>query len=1278
MELAKIERPADSNYTDDQWSAIAARKCNILVSAAAGSGKTRVLVDRIIGRILARECEIDELLVMTFTEMAALEMRERIEKSLARALAEARDAEEIKWLDRQAVLLTGAAISTMHGFCQRVIRQHVELLSIDPQFRIAGEQEINILKHDVWEELLETIYQEQEQGILDFMEDYGSERGDDEVKGAVLALYNFSQSQPEPDKWLERQLGEAGRGETVWSGPWGELIWQDLASGCACARDSLAQLEVKLRRALEDQSIMDKGDLEACLAPYLAAAEHNLEQVESLLQPGKAWEPLRESFQNFKAVELRAKAYKPLKEKYPELRVLYDAYNKEFKGYVTALRDKYFGLGEAELQEKLSEGRETLTAYVELTRAFAAAFQAAKLERNVLDFNDLEHYALAVLKREPETEEEKSQVEAGAYLPSEAALGLRERFKEVMVDEYQDTNSVQEAILGLVTAPGRRFVVGDVKQSIYRFRLANPHLFQSQYEACLGEAGGSENQLITMRKNFRSRAEVLAPINFIFDQLMRREPMEIEYDALSKLYPGADYPEAEHTLAGPVELDIVLDTGAPSETADERADELEGFALEAQHIAERIKALIREAPRVRDGESYRPLAYRDIAVLLRSVRGQADTLLEVLRKNNIPAYADLRGGYFEAREVRLMLDLLRLIDNARQDIPLAAVLTSPLAGFKMPELARLRLLAAEDDLYGALLASQDLESGISSALRERTAAFLARLSRWRNFALSHSVPELIWQLYRETGYYDYVGGLPGGLLRQANLRMLVDRAADYEQTNYRGLFRFLHFFEDLQKRHTDLSVARTLGASENVVRIMSVHKSKGLEFPVVFVAALGKQFNREEAKSTFLFHQELGIGMKLAANGAAGRQRYKTLSWQMVLGRNEQEARAEELRILYVAMTRAREKLILVGTLKVTEDKMAARFGKWCRQVGSEEVQLSRMLINQGGGLLDWIATAVARHKAGRPLREMAELPEEDLDWALEIEPDASFQVHLLPAEDIKEQEAGENEDDAVLQAVRAGLPLPDSESREEVWAKLAWHYEDRGLGQVPAKLTVTEIKQMFTAADDFEEISAGKGLQARADWLQDSPGEWRRPRFMQEPAAKPGCLTAAERGTLLHTVMHHLDLNKADSIPEVHAQLENMEAKGLLQSGEKRYVDCGSIVAFSQSQMGQRLLKAKHVYRELPFSRLLTASNFYRDLPAEEQAAKVFVQGVIDLLFEDEQGRLVLLDYKTDKNTSAEQARERYQVQIELYSQAVEELLQQKVAERYLYLLQSGSLVQL
>ena len=1252
-------------FTQDQQKAIDARGKNILVAAAAGSGKTRVLVERIIRQLLNREFSIDEILVVTFTNAAAAEMRERIELALNERLDTETDAKMIGWLERQIVLLTGASIETFHAFCQKIIRQYIDAIDVDPEFRLASEQEMVLLKRDVLEDLLEKNYERPTTDFISFVDDYGDDHGDDKVLEYILKLYHFSQSKPFPQKWLLEQPAKFAVGENVVASPWVKIA----------AASAISQLN-SIKKAYEtdiNELVRTKklSDLTAW-RPYAAVVDDDFMQVEELINELNAckntcrkglFDSSCAAASKIKFLELRKKDYKELKETLPEVREKFDEQRGSFKKAVDSAINKYLSSTEEEIADSLVKQQKVISEYTRLVMEFMDRLKDAKRERNILDFNDLEHYALEILCRLDEN---------GEVTPTAVADAVRDEFKAIMVDEYQDTNSVQETILNQIARPTNRFIVGDVKQSIYRFRLTDAKLFQDKYNTFPENPSVDEpNQLITMRQNFRSRGTVLAPINYIFDQIMTLEAAEIDYDERSRLYEGADFPKAsQKNLESPVELGLIMsgefeiDKEVNTETnsgedSDNNAESLTGFNLEAQYIAERIDDLMTlEKPAVFDSGKYRQLEYRDIAILMRTVSGKANILLETLKQASIPAYAEVDGGYFEAGEVRIILALLAIIDNARQDIELAAVLASPLGGFSMTELAKIRVASADGDLYDGLLASFAADTILDSDLAERAANFLQEIADFRDYSVSHSVPELIWLIYRQTGYYDYVGSLKGGLLRQANLRMLADRAAEYENTNYRGLFRFLRYIEALKKRKTDLAVARTLGANENVVRIMSIHKSKGLEFPVVIVADLGKSFNLTDAKDTFLLHKELGIGGKLVSRSRAGQQIYKTLPWTIIADKIIAETKAEEMRILYVALTRAKEKLILTGT--VNKNRLLKKIAYWAKYVHRESIKLPTDFIMSASSYLDWVAPAIMSHADGEPLRFSMENKEYNKTFS-KLEPKAHFEIKLKESYDVEQQLVTDNTDDELLTAIKNLKKIPASSSKKKIENILSWHYDSQGLENVPTKLTVTELKERFNT-NEYSELE-------RAKSLLPEDKEWARPRFLEE-----NTIDAAARGTILHKVMQHIDFFGDTSLAAIKAQLAALTASGILKAGEADVVYLKGIQGFLKSPLGERLHKAKNIYRELPFSRTLKATDFYAEV--QDNSATVFTQGVIDLLFEDENSQLVLVDYKTDRKPSVAKAKARYSVQLKLYREAVEKILNRKVAESYIYLLQSGEIV--
>ncbi|WP_378955664.1 helicase-exonuclease AddAB subunit AddA [Pelosinus sp. sgz500959] len=1225
-------------WSKQQMAAIETRDKNLLVAAAAGSGKTSVLVERIICRILDKQepVDIDKMLVVTFTNAAAAEMRARIGAALSDALKKEPRSEHI---ERQLALLNSSAISTIHSFCQNIIRQNFHLLDLDPQFRVASQGEITLLKTDVLENLFESKYSQGETQFLELVEHYGDEQSDDSLYNLVLGLYDFSRSHPWPDEWLASLKDQFILSDDVVIDdlPWSGLIRGKIALEI---EQAIGQLENLIEQAGKPghipQYIQTFSSDKVLLDELLTGAHHSWQRLSGIMAcykfekiastPKGTDESLKKYFQ---------KARQKIKDKINDCKVnFFDRPGEELLADMRLIGPLVESLGKIIIE-------------------FGQEFAKIKREKGLLDFNDLEHFCLKILL--------DAEAVSGEVKASCVALQLQERFAEVMVDEYQDTNGVQETILRLVASDEKNnlFLVGDVKQSIYRFRLAEPELFMDKYRQY--PMGGAEYGRIDLSQNFRSRAGVLHAVNFIFTQLMAPRVAELEYGEAEKLNPGPDYPEGEgNFLDGPVELCIVdrdegeeqveSMNGEDGEVVDQPATELvaevelSGFELEARLIGKRIGELMTSDYQVYDKslKNYRRLAWRDIVVLLRSVKGKANILLDVLRQAGIPAYAELDAGYFREIEVQIMLSLLSVIDNPRQDIALAAVLRSPLVGFTTEQLVEIRLQQQGDDLWSALTAYVMDEHEIDDKLRTKAQDFITLFEQWRNQSRCTGVPALIWQIYRDTGYYDYVGGMPGGMLRQANLRALHDRARQYEATNFRGLFRFLRFLERMQDKGSDLAVARALGESEDVVRIMSIHKSKGLEFPIVFVADLGKNINLQDSKALVLCHKTLGVGPYVT--NPELRFRYPSLARHGISHKLIMETKAEELRILYVALTRAREKLILVGSVP----KLAKKAAQWCQTVEHNLLILPDSLIAGAKNYLDWLCPAVARHEGGEVLRQYAECESSFTEiFANEL---SDWQVTIYSPNQLIEVAEEEANVAPLLAKIKNKEPIDGGEDFAWVDQTLGWQYGYTQVVGKPAKLSVTEIKRRFSelAEETGHQVFAKKSIALRPRFIQKSTG-----------------LTGAERGTLMHSIMQHMDLQGDLHTEGIRRQLDDMVSKEMILPEHAKLVDISGIVTFFESSLGQRLCRSGNVRRELPFSLVLPAERFDAEMIGSEE--KVFIQGVIDALFDEDDG-LVLLDYKTDWVQDSEELIERYAIQLNLYAEAVERIFKRPVTEKYLY----------
>ncbi len=1227
-------------WSSEQQQAIETRGCNLLVAAAAGSGKTSVLVERIIHQITApgpqgeEPVDIDRLLVVTFTSAAAAEMRARI----AARIAAMQQQKFSSRLARQAALLNSASISTIHSFCQSVVRKYFYLLDLDPGFRVGAAAEMELLKADVLEQVFADHYETDDPGFSLLIDHYADTDGDDTLMRLVLTLYEFSRSHPWPEHWLQKLASrfdlppEAGIDATPWSG----LLRQE----------ALLQLE---NQAWTLDRLIREAEVDPEFSAYAETFASDSELLgELILAARDSWSSLERAFAGMDFVKL-----KTVRGGDETRREYFKSRRDSVKKSTNALRDSYFVRSGDELLADMRSLSPLVSALSDLVIAFSTAFSQRKRKKSVLDFSDLEHYCLTVLLDETST--------PGSPKPSAAALQLRESFAEVLVDEYQDTNGVQETILALLTRddPPNRFMVGDVKQSIYRFRLAEPRLFMEKYRS-YPQAGDGPCRRIDLAANFRSRALVLHAANFLFGQLMTEAVAELDYGEAERLNPGLDYPPCDDSLAG-VELHL-LERSSRTETQPETAEAVaeatgpaaadsssqpDSFSREAAWIAGRISRLMQEGYQVydKDEKGYRPLRWRDIVILLRSVQGKAQPLLDLLRGEGIPCYAEMDTGYFRETEVGIMVSLLQVLDNPRQDIHLAGVLRSPLFHFSGQELALLRMAdrdkQARRDLWDSLLAVAQAADR-PSPLQEKTVAFIAAIERWRSLARRRSVAELLWIIYNDTGFYDYAGGMPGGAFRQANLRALFDRARQYEATNYRGLFRFLRFIEALTARGADLAVARALGENENVVRVMSIHKSKGLEFPVVFVADIGKEINLRDTRELVLCHRDWGIGpyVTLPEQG----YRYPTLARWAIAQQLRRETKAEELRILYVALTRARERLILVGSAR----NLAGQCVTWAETAASGGRTLPEAHTAAAKTYLDWIVPALIRHPDGAPLREAAGLSGINSPEGLEADTDGScWQITLDFAPETGQEQAEAEVESALWQQLRQWQPVAAGEDIDEIRRVLNWQYPYSAAVGQPAKLTVTEIKRRMAELE-----APGTPLYTQATFS--------RPRFSGEQK-----LSGAQRGTLTHLVMQRIQPRFGLTAADIARQVEWMTEQEFLLPEEAAAVDIEAIAAFFASELGKRMQQAAWVKKELPFSLMLPAERFAPAVHGSDDS--VFVQGTLDCLFAEPDG-LVLLDYKTDYTTDAVQLAERYAIQLSLYAEAVTAILGQPVKAKYIY----------
>ncbi len=1231
-------------FTETQRQVIEQRGCNLLVSAAAGSGKTAVLVERIVEMVCEGEnpVDIDRLLVVTFTNAAAAQMREKVSRALNERLALDPENEH---LQRQTTLLYNAQITTIDSFCLFVLRNQFHTIGLDPGFRIAEEGEVRLLRGDVLSDVIEDAYGKEEEAFLNCMEYFSVGSRDDAVEKEVLKLYDFAMSMPFPEKWLAERKEDyqfAADGgderEEILKLPFAAVFMEHVRlvlSGC------VEKLSAAVRLCEEPEG------------PYFYAPllEKEREMTQRLLvscgDGASDYDTLCGAFGGAVFDRLPSKRDASVSTgKREAAKGLRDS----VKAALTELRTLFFSGSAQQVYRQMESCQTAVTALVDLTLAFKAAFDAAKRERNILDFDDIEHFALQVLLREEE----------GAYVPTETALAYRSRFHEILIDEYQDSNLVQEYLLSCISgeAEGRynRFMVGDVKQSIYKFRLARPELFLEKYEA-YGQA--KENAMrIDLHQNFRSRGEILNSVNAVFTRIMGKEAGGIVYDENAALHPGASYPQREESLpadaSNVTELLLMQEqkglTEAAGETAQEESaqTELSVKEQEAYGVAARIKTLLREF-QVTDKETgmLRRVSCRDIVILLRSLSGWDEVFKRVLEEEGIPVHVTARTGYFAAQEIQELLHFLRILDNPLQDIPLYGVLHTCLGGFSEEEIALVRAAFPKKKyLYEALQAYAKTKAQSDEPLRQKTAAFLTKVGRYRELAVYLSVHELLQTILRESGYLHDVAARPEGGRRRANVEMLLVKAADYEKTSYFGLYHFLRYMEQLEKYEVDYGEAAVQDENADVVRIMSIHKSKGLEFPVCFVSGLAQSFRNKEAGGALVVDVDAGIGVDYV--DPVGRVKSKNLRKNAIAVKLKRDNLAEELRILYVAMTRAEEKLIMTGMVKNPE-KTAASLLSLRRR---EKKLLPYDVLFGQDSFLTLLLSALSGSKCLDGFYEACGM---EPDAACpEYAEDMGFCVKLTGWDHVVEKKMEET-----LSGLAAKQNLLSANREEAVDEKLmtelsyrfAYEYPHGNLRDLYTKTTVSELKMVGMHEED--ELSA--------KLFEEKPIVPYLPKFLKGDERVSGSM----RGSAFHKVMELFEFKKltkevncdreaAETL--LREQIEKMRREERLSQEYYEAVSMPKLVDFLTGRAALRMAdadRAGKLYKEQPFVMGLPASRLKDDFPSEET---VLIQGIIDVFFEEEDG-FVVLDYKTDAVSAPEELVKRYAVQLAYYSEALAQI---------------------
>lgn len=1212
-------------WTVDQQKVIDLRDRNILVSAAAGSGKTAVLVERIISMVMDKEhpMDIDRLLIVTFTKAAANEMCERIGAALEKRLEEDPDNQH---LQKQTTLLHHAQISTIHGFCSYVIRNYFHKIDLDPGYRMADEGELKLLKTDVVEDVLEQAYAEKSEDFISFVESYSTGKTDEGLAEMILRLHEFSSSAPWPDEWLN-QIKENYHVETwedMEKSSWMQYLWQEIRF----------DVEDALRQAKENLKLLELDH-----APLMY--EQMLKEDEAGLTYAAQADSYKEMSSRIRLISFSALSRKKGTDVDPDLKELVKNNRNRIKDQVKELQERYFFASPEQMLETMKSSSVPVQVLVDLTKAFAKAYQEKKREKNLLDFSDLEHMTLEILldRSKNNTEEPENQIELGnqKVILSDVARELSGKYDEILIDEYQDSNLVQEYLLNSVSAAVRGkknvFMVGDVKQSIYRFRQARPELFMEKLDTYTYE--DSPTQKVGLHKNFRSRKEVLTSVNFFFQQIMGRTLGGVEYDKDAALYTGAIFEEGNDPEFARTEI-LAVETDT-----EEFAEDMTGInsrELEARAIGSRIREIVgKELVWDKTENCYRPARYSDCVILLRTMSGWSDTFGQTLTAMGIPAYSTSKTGYFSALEVQTLLNYLRICDNRHQEIPYTAVLMSTFAGCTAEDLAKIKCINKEEPVY--VCAEQYAKKGDDEVLRDKLKQFFSLYDEICEKLTYTPIHELIWYLVEKSGYSDYVAALPGGEQRIANVRMLVEKAIDYEKTSYGGLYHFIRYIDHLQKYNVDFGEVSIVGENDNTVRIMSIHKSKGLEFPVVFVAGMSKRFNQQDLNNPILMDADYGVaGIYVDYEK---RIKSKTLMGNALRRKILKDNLGEELRVLYVAMTRAKEKLILTGTVANLETALQ----KYAYLREYEGTKLPYSLLMDAGSYWSWILPCMIRINGRAPIDLKVISVEE-----LVMDETKMRGLKLLKREELL------NWDTEVSY---------DEEMRETILQRFSYEYPYEEQGEIPVKVSVSELKKRsIEDGEAFEKYAQPEIMPLIPEFLKGK---------------EEVKLSGADRGTAYHAIMERLDLSRCNSVEEVQVQIEQAYKKHHLTESEKVSIQPVDIVTFAKSCLGQRMKAAQQNHtlkREQPFVLGVTASDVDKTWSADEM---VLVQGIIDAYFYEGDG-IVLLDYKTDKvgYSGAKELVKKYKVQLDYYGEALERLTGKRVKEKIIYSFTLGEEIEL
>jgi len=1221
-----------------------------------GSGKTAVLVERIINKVINDKVDIDKILIVTFTSAAASEMRERILEAIYKKIEEDPSNAD---LQRQIVLLNKSNISTIHSFCLDVIRNNFYEIDTSANFRVADTAEVELLKQEIIDDLFEEKYISEDKNFNKLLDTYANYRGDENLRQLILNIYRFIQSSPFPEDWLNEQVEKFNLGNKLENDfsetEWGRILLENFKEELVDSILKLKQVEKNIAKYEE-------------LSKFQLVISDDIEKLETIENNANSWEDAYNSAITLSWAKWPSdrKITLDVKDEAKEIR---DSVKKK----VASTIEKYLIYDSKQANSDIYEMYEILNAIKELVIEFTNKFSARKREKNIVDFNDIEHFALNILLKKDEN---------GRYYETDVAKKYKEKFEEIAIDEYQDSNLVQEHILKSVSRGNNIFMVGDVKQSIYKFRQARPELFLKKYETYkLKGEEITEGMKIQLFKNFRSRQNVLDLTNLIFENIMSYKLGNICYNENEFLNYGANYPDPSDDLekqeetkktvksqksnfAGIAELNII-DLKQPevdiykddSEQDVENSDEIsesqeriEDVVLEAKYVAKKIKEIIDSDYIVYDRKKgYRKVTYKDIVVLLRSTKVSAPIFEKEISNLNMPVFSDVSSEYLESMEIQTIMSLLKVIDNPMQDIPLVTVLRSSIGGFTDNELVEIRGNDKNISFYESVKNKFDKLKNEESVkeqsfegidkdtnkndLKNKIEIFLNNLKKWQSEEKYMSLDELIWQIYSDTNFYNYVTLLPNGNLRQANLKMLFERAKQYESASFKGLFNFINFIDKLHSNSGDLSSAKLIGENENVIRIMSIHKSKGLEFPVVFLSCMGKQFNMQDLNDNIILHQDLGFGPKYI--NADKKIEYTTLAKEAIRLQSKIETMSEEMRVLYVALTRAKEKLIITGVSKDVEKAFKEK-ESLIQMYKTDKKEINHVLLKKYKSYLDWIELVYFNNIENiNDYMRLSVLKKNDL------------------LKELNEDDVIDEEENIITKLNKRANEL-EKEKSNDLAKVLKWKYFYMDSSVIPTKTSVTKLKE----AENEQIVS----IEELDEQTEESKFAVARPQFLNEEVQ----ITNAQKGTLMHLCFQKLDEHKEYTKEMLQQFVDDMVARKLITPLEGKSINMYKLYAYTKSDLFKQLKNARKVYKEQPFYISLTADEVYGNGVNDN----ILVQGIIDLYFINQYDEVVLVDYKTDYVEKGKECElvDKYKKQLEIYNRALEQALGKSVDKCFIY----------